>query len=805
MESLTAEKRAVSPERVAVPEVLPVLSLSELVVFPGIVVPMAVTDEAMIRLVHDTLAGNKMIGCFTLKVPAPGTNAGNGERGIFKAGACCQIMKMFRVPDGSVRLLVRGMARIQLLEIMRERPYPLARVEEMPRDRRRSLRLEAATRAVADDFRRLIDLAPNLSEELKVAMYNVTDPEVLTDLIAANLNLEIEKKQEILETFDLEERMRKVSALVSRELKLQELTRKIQDRVEDELDKSQKEYYLREQIKAIRKELGEEDEVSLEIRELEAKILRTALPPKARETAQKELGRLAKMSPAAAEYTVSRSYLDWILTLPWMVSSAEEIDVAGARAVLDEDHYGLDDVKERILEYLAVRKLRQDVRGPILCLAGPPGVGKTSLGRSIARALGRPFVRVSLGGIRDEAEIRGHRRTYIGALPGRIIQKIRAAEANNPVFMLDEIDKLGSDFRGDPASALLEVLDPEQNNAFSDHYLELDFDLSKVLFITTANQVYQIPHPLRDRMEIISLAGYITPEKVAIAEKHLLPKLIADHGLPEDQVRFCGRALENVIVEYTREAGLRGLERSLAAICRKAAMRLTQGEADPVKVTEKNYPDFLGVPKYQADAVCRKPTVGLAWGLAWTPVGGEVLAIETSWMPGREHMHLTGHLGEVMKESADIALSYLRTNAARWGLSADFMVKKEIHVHVPEGATPKDGPSAGVTMAAALASLFTGRPVRGDLAMTGELTLQGRILPVGGIREKLVAARRARLKNVLLPKANQKDLEEVPQHLKEQIQFHFVDNVDEAIRIALNVKGIDRRLVPRDEKRKSVK
>jgi len=780
METLSAEPKAVTQDRLAVPEVLPILSLSELVIFPGVIVPMAIAEEAMVRLVNDALEGNRLIGCFTLK---PATNG--GERGIYHAGACCQIMKMFRVPDGSVRLLVRGMARIQLLEIMRDRPYPLGRVEEMPRDRRRSLRLEAATRAIADDFRRLIDISPNLSEELKIALYNVSDPEMLADLIAANLNLEIEKKQEILETFDLEERMRRVSTLVSRELKLQELTRKIQDRVEDELDKSQKEYYLREQIKAIRKELGEEDEISLEVRELQEKILRTALPPRAREVAQKELERLAKMSPAAAEYTVSRTYLDWILTLPWLVSSEEDIDMDRARKILDEDHYGLEDVKERILEYLAVRKLRNEVRGPILCFAGPPGVGKTSLGKSIARALGRQFVRVSLGGIRDEAEIRGHRRTYIGALPGRIIQKMRQAEVNNPVFMLDEIDKLGNDFRGDPASALLEVLDPEQNVAFSDHYLEIDFDLSRVLFITTANQIYQIPHPLRDRMEIISLAGYIAPEKIAIAQRHMLPRLVQEHGLTSSQLSFSDRALEDVISEYTREAGLRGFERTLASICRKVARRAVEGDPSPIKVTSRNYRNFLGVPKYQMDQVSRKAHVGLAWGLAWTPVGGEVMAIECSWMPGREHLHLTGHLGEVMKESADIALSYLRSNAKVWGLPQDFIAKKEVHLHIPEGATPKDGPSAGVTMAAALASLFTNRPVREDLTMTGELTLQGKVLPVGGIREKLVAARRARISHVLLPKGNQKDLEEIPAHVKDKLQFHFVDTIDEALKLAL--------------------
>jgi len=780
MGTISEELKAQTAETVAVPEVLPILSLSDLVIFPGIIMPMAISEEAMVRMVNEALEGNRLIGCFTLK---PKTDGGGAE--IYKTGTCCQIMKMFRVPDGSVRLLVRGVARIKLEGFEREKPYPLGRIGDWKRDRRRSLKLEALTRAVADDFRRLIDVSPNLSEELKVALYNVSDPEILADLISSNLNLEIDKKQELLEAFDLEERMRKVSALVSRELKLQELTRKIQDRVEDELDKTQKEYYLREQIKAIRKELGEEDEISLEIREIEAKILRTALPPRAREVAQKELERLAKMSPAAAEYTVSRTYLDWILALPWMVSSQEEIDIDRAKQILDEDHFGLEDVKERILEYLAVRKLRQDVRGPILCFAGPPGVGKTSLGRSIARALGRHFVRISLGGMRDEAEIRGHRRTYIGALPGRIIQKMRQAEVNNPVFMLDEIDKLGADFRGDPASALLEVLDPEQNSAFSDHYLELDFDLSKVLFICTANQIYQTPHPLRDRMEVISLAGYISPEKVSIAQRHLIPRLIQDHGLLVGQLTFSDRALEDIVSEYTREAGLRGLERTLARICRKVARRTVNGEISQVKVTNRNYRSFLGVPKFLPEQISRKARVGLAWGLAWTPVGGEVMAIECSWMPGREHIHLTGHLGDVMKESAEIAMSYLRSNSKIWGLASDFISKKEIHLHIPEGATPKDGPSAGVTMAAALASLFTGRAVREDMTMTGELTLQGRILPVGGIREKLVAAQRAHIHHVLLPRANQKDLEEIPGHIKDKLQFHFVDTVEEALTFAL--------------------
>jgi ATP-dependent Lon protease len=780
MTSSTMDQQVDVSNEMIIPEILPVLIVTDMVVFPNIIVPMAVSNPAMVQLVNEALGGNKLVGCFTLKQNS------NGEKGEYnRVGTCAQVMKMFRVPDGSLRLLVRGVARIQLLEVTRETPYPMAHVEKMKIDRRRSLDLEAVTRSVVDNFRRLVDISPNISDEVKSAVHNVSDPEMLADLISSHLSIEIPKKQEILETWRLDERLSKVSLLVGRELKLQELSRKIQNRVEDELDKSQKEYYLREQLKAIKKELGEEDDASMEVRDLEVKMYQTDLPQAVREVTRKELDRLSKMNPAAAEYTVARTYVDWLLTMPWNIASEEVIDIDHAKKVLDADHYGLNDVKERLLEYLAVRKLRKDVRGPILCFAGPPGVGKTSLGRSIAQALGKQFVRVSLGGIRDEAEIRGHRRTYIGAMPGRIIQKMRQAGVNNPVFMLDEIDKLGNDFRGDPASALLEVLDPEQNNAFSDHYLEIDFDLSNVFFIATANLVQQIPHALRDRLEIITLAGYITPEKVAIAKRHLIPRTLSNHGIKDEQLSFSDRALDGIISEYTREAGLRQLERTIASICRKTAMRVARDDVRPVKIMNRNYQTFLGVPRYASDTSVRKAGVGLAYGLAWTPVGGEVLAIECSWMPGREHVHLTGHLGEVMKESADIAMSYIRSNSSRLNLPSDFITKKEIHLHIPEGATPKDGPSAGVTMATALVSLFTGCPVRDDLAMTGELTLQGRVLPVGGIREKLVAARRAGMQHIIIPKANQKDLEEIPNHVKDKITFHFVDNIGEALKIAL--------------------
>lgn len=770
------------PESLVIPDVLPAMLLNEVIIFPNIIVPLVVTDERMVKLVNDALSGSKMIAAFA-RVVEP---AGEGiEDQFYDAGTAAQILKMFRVPDGSVRLLVQGLARIRRLELVSEDPYLVVRIEAMGVDRRRSLKIEALVRTISEEFRRVIDYSHHIPDEVKIAIYNITDPAVLGDIVASNLNINVEEKQEILQTFNLEDRLTKVAGLVHHELKLLQLGSKIQTDVEGELEKSQREYFLREQMKAIRRELGEEEDVAAELQELEKQVMEVGMSEEAREVALKEVGRLKKMSMASAEYTVSRTYVEWLTALPWSKSSEDRLDVNDAERILNEDHYGLDDVKERILEFLAVRKLKKTMKGPILCFVGPPGVGKTSLGRSIARAMNRQFNRMSLGGMRDEAEIRGHRRTYIGALPGRIIQSIRRAGVNNPVLMLDEIDKLGQDFRGDPSSALLEVLDPEQNSTFQDHYLDVQFDLSRVMFITTANDTYAIPLPLRDRMEILQLPGYISPEKAQIAKNYLIPRQLEANGLKKTHLRFTSKGLEAIITQYTREAGVRALEQQIAAVCRKVARNLAQGKKARVAITEENVDDFLGVPRFLEDEAAKEPEVGRATGVAWTPFGGDLLAIESTWMPGSKTLQVTGRLGDVMKESAAIALSYLRANAAKFGVAEDIFRRRDIHIHVPEGATPKDGPSAGVTLCTSLASLFLNIPVRNDVALTGEITLRGRVLPIGGLREKVVAAHRADIREIILPRQNEKDLQEVPENIRKQMKFIFVDRVDQVLKQAL--------------------
>jgi ATP-dependent Lon protease len=689
------------------------------------------------------------------------------------------------VPDGSVRLLVQGLARIRRVQMVSTEPYLTVRVEPMGVDRRRSLKIEALMRTIADEFHRVIDYSHQIPDEVKIAVYNITDAGVLGDIVTSNLNVKTEEKQEILETFDLEERLRKVASLVHHELKLLQLGSKIQTEVEGELEKNQRQYFLREQLKAIRRELGEEEDIGAELKELEKKVMDVGMSDEAQDIALKEISRLRNMSAASAEYTVARTYVEWLIALPWSKSSEDRLDVALAEKILNEDHYGLEDVKERILEFLAVRKLKKTMKGPILCFVGPPGVGKTSLGRSIARAMNRQFNRMSLGGMRDEAEIRGHRRTYIGALPGRIIQSIRRSGVNNPVLMLDEIDKLGQDFRGDPSSALLEVLDPEQNFSFQDHYLDVAFDLSRVMFITTANDVYAIPLPLRDRMEILQLPGYISPEKVQIAKHYLVPRQIEANGLKKTHLRFTDEGLDTIIAQYTQEAGVRALEQQIARICRKVARNLAKSEKTKVTVTPKNVSDFLGVPRFLEDTAMKDPEVGRATGLAWTPFGGDILAIESTWMPGSKELQVTGRLGDVMKESALIALSYLRANAGKLGVSEDIFRRRDIHIHVPEGATPKDGPSAGITLCASLASLFLNVPVRNDVALTGEITLRGRVLPIGGLREKVVAAHRANIRSIILPRQNEKDLQDVPENIRSQMKFFFVDRIDQVLKLAL--------------------
>jgi ATP-dependent Lon protease len=634
-------------------------------------------------------------------------------------------------------------------------------------------------------FSKFVSLVPYLPDELQVMAMQVREPARLTDMVASYLKIAVEESQDLLSTNDVRARLEKLIVILGREIELLELGHKIQSQVQTELNKNQREYYLRQQLKAIQKELGEGDARSSEIEDLEKKIEAAKMPEDARKAADKELDRLKMIPPESAEHTVVRTYLDWLVSLPWAVSTDDNLDIKHARSVLDEDHFDLEKVKERILEFLAVRKLKSDTKGPILCFVGPPGTGKTSLGRSIARALGRKFVRLSLGGIRDEAEIRGHRRTYIGSLPGRMIQGLRNAGSNNPLFILDEVDKLGTDFRGDPASALLEVLDPEQNNAFVDHYLDVPFDLSKVLFLTTANVLDPIPPALRDRMEVLELPGYTEEEKLQIAERHLVPKQIGENGLGNLKIEFTKETMSEIIRSYTREAGLRNLEREIGRVCRKIARALTEGETAPERVTPDMLHRFLGPRKFFSEAAERTQEPGVATGLAWTPNGGDILFIESTRMSGQKGVTITGSLGDVMKESAQAALSYVRSRVTQLGIAPDFFEKSDLHIHVPAGAIPKDGPSAGVTIAASLASLLSARPVRSDVAMTGEITLRGKVLPVGGVKEKVLAARRAGIKTVILPRRNESDLEDIPEEARKEMDFVFVDTVDEVLRHAL--------------------
>ena len=775
-------------DSIKIPGVLPALLLNDVLIFPNTIVPLVVSSEPMITLINDALAGAKMLGTFAR---VPDTDSELPEDQFYKIGTAAQILKMFRVPDGSIRLLVQGLIRIERKRVFETEPYLKVEVKVLPLDRRRALKIEALARRLHEDFGKLIDATPSIPEEIKIAAHNIGDPGALADIIASNLNINVAEKQKILDANDLEERLTLVATQIARELKLAQIGSEIQTKVETELADAQKEYYLREQMKAIRKELGEESELSAEIRDFEEKIKQAGLPQHAAGAATKELDRMRRMNAASAEYIVSRTYLEWLVTMPWTKSSVEELELEKAQQVLNRDHYGLEDVKNRILEYLVVRKLRKGERGPILCFLGPPGVGKTSLGQSIAHALNREFVRMSLGGMRDEAEIRGHRRTYVGALPGRIIQSIRRVGVNNPVFMLDEIDKLGSDFRGDPSSAMLEVLDPAQNSTFQDHYLDVEFDLSRVFFITTANDRAQIPGPLRDRMEIIEIPSYITSEKVQIAKQYLVPRQIEATGLRKSQIKFADSGLSEIIEGYTREAGVRRLEQQIASVCRKVARGIVAGEIEHATITEKTLDKYLGPAHFVDEKLGRKSRVGVAYGLAWTPVGGDVLVIESTWMPGARQLQVTGHLGDVMKESAQIALSYLRANAERLKIDSETLARRDIHIHVPAGATPKDGPSAGITIATSLASLFTNRPVKYHVGMTGEITLTGNVLPIGGLREKIVAASRYGLEQIILPRSNEKDLYLVPDYIKETMKFVFVDEVDEVIKLALegNSKG----------------
>jgi ATP-dependent Lon protease len=770
-----------------IPAELPILPLRDTVLFPNSFMPLAVAREASVRLIDDASGGGKLIGVFTQReasVEEP------QQEDLYPIGTVTAIHKMFKLPDGSLRLIVQGLARVQLDRLMQTRPYLRGAVTIAPEVLRDEdhLEIDALQRNIKSNFQQVVSLSPILSDDLQALAANITDPGKLADFIASSLTtIGTPVKQEILSTLDVRARMDALNRLLIKELEVLELGSKIQSQVQSEVGKNQREYFLREQLKAIQKELGEGDEQAKEIEELRSKIDAAGMPDGVRKEALRELDRLSKMPVAAAEYTVSRTYLDWLVALPWNKRTEDSLDLRHAKEVLDADHSGLEKVKDRILEYLAVRKLNPEVKGPILCFLGPPGVGKTSLARSIANSLGRKFVRVSLGGMRDEAEIRGHRRTYIGALPGQVIQGLRRAESKNPVFILDEIDKLGSDFRGDPASALLEVLDPEQNNSFRDHYLDVPFDLSEVLFLTTANVLDPVPPALRDRMEVLELAGYTEEEKLKIAVEHLISKQVKNHGLTPQHVEFTDAAIRSVIRGYTREAGVRNLEREIGALCRKIARRRAEGDETAVTITPETVVDMLGAPTFLDEEIeNRTKDPGVAVGLAWTPAGGEVLFVEASRMQGGGSLTLTGHLGDVMKESARTALSWFRANAEHYSVDPTFYKDAEIHLHVPSGAIPKDGPSAGVTMVCALASELTGRPVRGDIAMTGEITLSGRVLPVGGIKEKVLAARRHGITEIVLPRQNEKNVrEDLTEELRRELKIDFVGEIEEVLAIAL--------------------
>jgi ATP-dependent Lon protease len=770
---------------IAVPETLPLLPLRGVVIFPSAIVPLLISRGSSLRLVEDCLAGERMLGLIAQKNPE---DESPDPTGLFPRGTAGRILKMLKYPDGSIRILVQGLRRIEVAEYVQREPYFRAQVRQLQGQFQPSKDLEAVQANMVNQFAKFVSMIPYLPDELQVVVMNIKDPGKVTDLVASNLNISLEEKQDLLNTIDVRSRLEKLSAILNREIELLELGHKIQSQVQTELNKNQKEFYLRQQMKAIQKELGEGDSRSGELEELRRKIEEAGMPEEARKAADNEMGRLKIIPPESAEHSVVRTYLEWLVSLPWSKSTEDDLEIPHARGVLDEDHYDLEKIKDRILEYLAVRKLKKDPKGPILCFVGPPGTGKTSLGRSIARAIGRKFQRISLGGVRDEADIRGHRRTYIGALPGRIIQAIRNASSNNPLFMLDEIDKLGMDFRGDPASALLEVLDPEQNFTFVDHYLDVPFDLSKVMFITTANYLEPVPPALRDRMEVIELAGYTEEEKLEIARRHLIPKQRVENGLTEANVEFTPEGVQEIVRSYTREAGLRNLEREIGRACRKVARGVTEGKTDRVAVDVAKVREFLGPEKFFSEIAERVQEPGVATGLAWTPNGGEILFIEATRMAGKKGLTLTGHLGEVMKESAQAALSFIRTRAEKIGIAADFFEQSDLHVHVPAGAIPKDGPSAGVAMAVSLASLLTGRVVRHDLAMTGEITLRGKVLPVGGIKEKVLAAKRAGISTVILPKRNAKDLEELTDSVRQEMTFFFVDTIDEALERALEPK-----------------
>ncbi|MDI3281131.1 MAG: endopeptidase La [Bacillota bacterium] len=763
-------------------ELLPLLPLRGVIVFPYMVIPLDVGRERSVHALEAAMMSDRRILLAAQKQAR--TNEPTPDE-IYSVGTVAEIKQLLKLPDGTIRILVEGLERRCIEEFLQLDPYYRVRARRVQEVEVHTPEVEALMRTTLAEFEEYIKLSKKIPPEVLASVAGIEEPGRLADSIAAQMVLRVEDKQAILECFSPQERLEKLCTLLGKEMEILELERKIHVRVRKQMEKTQREYYLREQMRAIQKELGEKDERVAEAEELREKIKKARLPKEVAEKAIREVERLEKMPPMAAEAVVVRNYLDWLLSLPWSKKTRDRLDVSVAERILNEDHYGLEKVKERILEYLAVRQLTKQMKGPILCLVGPPGVGKTSLARSIARALERKFVRFSLGGMRDEAEIRGHRRTYVGAMPGRIIQAMRQAGSRNPVLLLDEVDKMTADFRGDPAAALLEVLDPEQNNAFSDHYLEVPFDLSDVMFITTANVTQAIPRPLLDRMEVITIPGYTEEEKVEIARRHLWPKELKEHGLKPEQVQISPRTIRTIIREYTREAGVRNLQRELASICRKAAREIVQGGRTPVRVTARTLERYLGAPRYHYGEVEKEDRVGVAMGLAWTEVGGDLLAVEVSLVKGKGNLILTGKMGEVMRESAQAGFSYIRSRAASLGVDEAFHEQLDIHIHIPEGAIPKDGPSAGITMATALASALTGIPVRRDVAMTGEITLRGRVLPIGGLKEKVLAAHRAGIKTVILPAENAKDLEEIPANIRRHLNFVLVEHMDQVLEVAL--------------------
>ena len=768
---------------------IPLLAIRNTVIFPVLAFPINVGREKSLKAVDRAMEGDRLMGIVAqtdAKIEDPET----GE--LHMVGTAVKILKSVKMPGNKLNVIIQGLSRIKILEFIHTEPYLKARVQMIEEQELKGVEVNALLMNLREQAQKIIELSPHIPSEASFLVKSIDNPAILSDIVASNLSVSVEEKQELLETLDVKDRMDKVIALLNKEIQVLELSNKIQTEVKGEMDKAQREYFLREQMKAIQKELGEVDERQEEFEELKRSIKRAQMPKEVEKVAMKELRRMSRMSPGAAEYTVSRTYLDWLIELPWQRSSEDVLEIKKAKEKLDADHYGLSKVKDRILEYLAVRKLKNDMKGPIICLVGPPGVGKTSLGRSVAESMGRKFVRMSLGGVRDEAEIRGHRRTYIGSLPGRVIKGIKKAGTNNPVFILDEIDKLGADYRGDPSSALLEVLDPEQNSTFSDHYLDVDFDLSKVLFIATANQMGPIPGPLRDRMEVLELPGYTLEEKIKIARGHLIDENLDDHGLTHDNVEFTDEGLETLVGGYTREAGVRQLKREIAAVCRNIALQVASDELEGTAVIDAaKVEEIRGPIKYFKEVAERVARCGVSTGLAWTPVGGDILFIEATSMKGHGKMILTGQMGDVMKESAQAAMSYIRSHAEELGIDARIWERKDIHIHIPAGAIPKDGPSAGVTMTTAIVSLLTDRPVNHELAMTGEITLRGNVMPVGGIKEKVLAAHRAGIKMVLMPDKNEKDLIEIGDDLNVDLEFRFASVIEDVLKLALGEDILD--------------